>query len=242
VAAHAELGQAIGRDILRLLVRRAGGVSVLLPGARGFERRDHVIVNPSYYAFPAIRVLAREVPDPAWLRLAADGLGLLRRAQFGRWGLPPDWLALARSDGRASLAPGYPPRFSFDAVRVPLYLAWAGLAAEPAVAAAARFWGDSTHAQLPAWTDLVNNAVSPYPASAGIAAIARLAMRGREMQGGAARPVAAGAEPGLAAGLAGWLRSGSGAFGGAAGTLEYYSAALLILARFAGNDAMQQPT
>ncbi|MBX9594134.1 MAG: glycosyl hydrolase family 5, partial [Roseomonas sp.] len=85
-------GVAIARDILRLLVRQVGEETVLLPGAAGFEQRDHVVLNPSYYAFPAMRALAQAVPDPIWLRLAADGLSMLRRARFGRWGLPPDWV------------------------------------------------------------------------------------------------------------------------------------------------------
>jgi endoglucanase len=201
---------------------------VLLPGARGFERRDHVILNPSYYAFPALRVLARGVPDPAWLHVAADGLALLRRARFGRWGLPPDWLALARSDGRLSLPNGYAPRFSYDAVRVPLYLAWSGLTGEPGLTSAAAFWADPGHGHLPAWTDLTNNAVSPYPASGGISAIARLAIRaqqGGQRETAAERPAGTAGRPAV----------------GTAPAPDYYSAALAALARFAGHDAMQQP-
>lgn len=175
VGAHTDAGQAIGRDILRLLVRPAGGMALLLPGARGFERRDHIIVNPSYYCFPALRILAAGVPDPAWLRVAGDGLSLLRAARFGRWGLPPDWLAVNKQDRRLTLPSNWAPRFSYDAVRVPLYLGWAGLGQEPAVRAAADFWADSSHRQIPAWTDLSSNAVSPYTASPGIAAVAGFA-------------------------------------------------------------------
>ena len=181
VAEHTQSGQAIGRDILRLLVRNAGGMILLVPGARGFERRDHVVVNPSYYCFPAIRRVAAAVPDPAWVRVASDGLTLLRAARFGRWGLPPDWLSVAKSDRRLSLPTNWAPRFSYDAVRVPLYLGWAGLTTEPAVQAAATFWGDPAHRNLPAWTDLATNATSPYQASPGIASIAAYAaaMAGR---------------------------------------------------------------
>ena len=178
---HTQRAQAIGRDILRLLVRNAGGMALLLPGVRGFERRDHVVVNPSYYCFPAIRRLAMAVPDPAWVRLTSDGLTLLRSARFGRWGLPPDWLAVAKADRRLTLPTHWAPRFSYDAVRVPLYLGWAGLTGEPAVHAAATFWADPAHRTLPAWADLATNATSPYEASPGIAAIAAYAasMAGR---------------------------------------------------------------
>lgn len=86
-ADHVALGTAIAQDILRLLVRRAGAYTVLLPGAQHFDRAEQVILNPSYYIFPAFGVLARAVPDPAWVRLAADGIQLLRAGRFGRWGL-----------------------------------------------------------------------------------------------------------------------------------------------------------
>lgn len=173
-AGHAAQGAALARDILRRLVRLVGGHLVLMPGLRGFEHQTHVVLNPSYYAFPAIRALAAAVPDPAWLRLAADGLGLLRRARFGRWGLPPDWLMLRREDGRVSPAPGWPARFSYDAVRVPLYFAWVGLTEEPVAIAAGRFWFDRAHRHLPAWADLSSDMVSPYAASPGITAVAQL--------------------------------------------------------------------
>lgn len=172
---HSAHGTAIARDVLKHLVRRAGGTTVLLPGARGFDRRDRVMLNPSYYVFPALRALAQAVPDPAWVRLAADGLGMLRGARFGRWRLPPDWVVLAKNDGALSLPDSVPPRFSYDAVRVPLYLAWARLVAEPGVVDAAAFWADPQHNYLPAWVDLTNNAIAPYAATAGITSVARLA-------------------------------------------------------------------
>lgn len=169
--AYGALGTAIARDVLRLLLRRAGGRTVLLPGAGVFEEQDSVFLNPSYYAFPAIRLLARAVPDPAWLRLVADGVGLLRGAAFGRWSLTPDWLELGRADGVASLPSRWPPRFSYDAIRVPLYLAWAGLVEEAPVARALRFWGERSHPYLPAWADLQTDRISPYAGSEGVAAI-----------------------------------------------------------------------
>jgi endo-1,4-beta-D-glucanase Y len=169
--AYAAAGTAIARDVLRLLLRRAGGRTVLLPGAGGFEEQEHVVLNLSYYAFPALRLLAQAVPDPAWLRLVADGMGLLRGAGFGRWELPPDWLTLWRADGVASLPARWPPRFSYDAIRVPLYLAWAGLAEEVPVQRVLRFWADRTHPYLPAWADLETDRIAPYPASGGVAVL-----------------------------------------------------------------------
>lgn len=172
-------GVAIARDVLRLLIRQAGPYAVLLPGARGFERTDHTVINPSYYAFPAIRALARAVPDPAWLRVAADGVTLMRQGRFGRWGLPPDWLAVSRMDGVLTLPGDWAPRFSYDAVRVPLYMAWVGMGREPGLTGPADFWTDPRHRHLPAWTDLTTNSTSPYAASPGIAGVAALTMARR---------------------------------------------------------------
>jgi endoglucanase len=168
-------GKAMARDILRLLVRPLGDELVLLPGARGFERAGHVVLNPSYYAFPALRALALAAPDPAWFQVVVDGLAILRRGRFGRWRLPPDWLALPRGEGRPFPAQGWPARFSYDAVRVPLYLAWAGLAEEPGLTGPARFWQEHAAQRiLPAWADLSSNHLAPYAASRGTMAIAQL--------------------------------------------------------------------
>ncbi|MBP0447371.1 glycosyl hydrolase family 5 [Roseomonas sp. SSH11] len=176
-----EEGTAIARDVLRLLVRRAGGHLVLLPGARGFEHRTHVVINPSYYSYPAIAAVAEAVPDPAWLRVASDGLRLLRMARFGRWGLSPDWLAVSRTDGQVSPAQGWPARFSYDAVRVPLWLACAGLSDEPAVEAPFAFWSDSSLRQVPAWADLSDDRVAPYPAGSGVLEIGRFVARQKRL-------------------------------------------------------------
>lgn len=213
-------GTAIARDVLRLLVRQVADEVVLLPGLTGFEQREHVIINPSYYAFPAFRALAQAVPDPLWLRIAADGLALMRRARFGRWGLTSDWVALPRLGGRPAPAPGWPARFSYDAVRVPLYMAWAGLAREPAVAGAARFWFDPSHPHLPAWVDLGSEAISPYVAASGIRAVAQLAAlrQSDDMSSApASMPTVGEAQ-------------------------DYYSAVLTLLTRLAWRDSMSSST
>ncbi|MGG5808848.1 glycosyl hydrolase family 8 [Falsiroseomonas sp. CW058] len=211
-------GTAIARDVLRLLVRQVGDDVVLLPGLNGFEQREHIIINPSYYAFPALRALAQAVPDPLWLRVAADGLGLLRRARFGRWGLPSDWVALPRGGGRPAPAPGWPPRFSYDAVRVPLYLAWAGMAREPAAIGAARFWTDPIHPRLPAWVDLNSDATSPYLAPSGIRAISQFIAL-RQGEDAAVTPLPAVGE-----------------------AKDYYSAVLTLLTRLAMRDSLTTST
>lgn len=179
-AVYTEAGRAIGRDIMLLCVHDVDGARVLLPAAFGFEHTGRVIINPSYYVFPALAALAAAVPDPAWAALRADGLRILRLARFGSWRLPADWLQIANGSLR-DMAPaeGWPARFSWDAVRIPLHLAWAGLKDEPALRAACDFWSGPhslpTNGRLPAWVDLETDSVATYPASRGVGAIAQVA-------------------------------------------------------------------
>lgn len=84
----------IAEQVLSQCAREVGGRLVLLPAAHGFERRDHTMVNPSYYVWPALRDLERLVPGRSWRRLSTDGLSLSDAARFGRWGLPADWIDL----------------------------------------------------------------------------------------------------------------------------------------------------
>ncbi len=174
--AYRTLALAMARDILRNLVIESPGGATLLPGVIGFRQPGGVTVNPSYYIFPAFQALNRVLPSPIWAALETSGLQLTRNARFGRWGLVPDWVALPRAAGRPGIATGRPARFSYDAVRVPLYLVWGGHGAEQMVNAAARFWHDPAFREMPAWADLQNNQTSPYAADPGIAAVARLAV------------------------------------------------------------------
>ena len=166
-------GQAIARDILALLVRDVGGRTLLLPGAVGFEAADHVEVNLSYYVFPLIAELQAAWPSPTWARLLDDGHRMVAEAQFGRWRLPPDWLRISARNGALALADRQPPRFSYDAVRIPLFMAWNGGPAS-ALQRFAAFWGHNP-ADAPAWVDLKTDECAPYKACGGVVAIARLA-------------------------------------------------------------------
>ncbi|WP_237182204.1 glycosyl hydrolase family 8 [Roseomonas marmotae] len=171
-----QLSSAICADLARLCVRQVDGRTLLLPASFGFEHRDAVVVNPSYYVFPALADLAGTARSGGpWMNLYEDGLTLLRDARFGRWGLPADWLRLSRHGGPPSPAPGWAPRFSYDAMRVPLFLAWGGLSLEPAARAAVDFWTTPAHPYQPAWTEFLGDRPAPYPLGTAHRAIARLA-------------------------------------------------------------------
>ena len=199
---------AIARSVLALLVRPLGGLTLLAPGADGFSRAEGLIVNPSYYAFFALDELAHLLPDPAWARLRQDGITLLGRARFGAWQLPPDW-ALVAPDGSVALAPDQKPQFGYDAVRVPLYLAWAGIDS-PVLGSVASWWRHGS--PPPAWVDLQSGASAGYAAGPGMAAAMQLAA-------GEDAPIP-----------------------GTAPDMDYYTAALCLLARVARRDITARRT
>jgi endo-1,4-beta-D-glucanase Y len=208
---YLEVAAAIGRDILRLLQRRVGSFTVLLPGIEGFESSDAIIINPSYYAFPMMTELAKLVAPQEWDRLQRDGRSLLERGRFGRWSLPPDWLRIGTTDSVLSPAPGWPPRFSYDALRIPLWWSWQKLPVGAAMQSVEQFWSAFPAGAAPAWVDLKTNDVAPYAASAGMAAIMRLT---RMADGGAEQtmpPTVANAS-------------------------NYYDAALILLTRIAERE------
>ncbi len=161
---------AITNDVLRLLVRRSGSRTLLLPGVQGFEVEDGFILNPSYYAFPALQELSTRTVDPAWETVQRDGLALMQDCRFGRWMLPPDWLHVSRRDGTLKPASGWPPRFSYDAIRIPLYLAWARQTPVAVQDGFRAYWAHHLLA-LPAWMDLVTGAAAPFAAPPGILAV-----------------------------------------------------------------------
>ncbi|MCY1292385.1 putative endoglucanase [compost metagenome] len=134
-------------------------------------------MNLSYWVLPAIQHFARLEPDAGWQRLLTDAPRLLAAARFGPHDLPPDWLVLP-SHGAPQPAQGWPPRFGFDAVRVPLYFHWGGADAallEPI----RRYWAGSGE-PMPAWVDLRDGSVADFPASLGVEAI-QAVLDGREL-------------------------------------------------------------
>ncbi|MFC0385107.1 glycosyl hydrolase family 8 [Muricoccus vinaceus] len=221
VAEHRALAIQMGRDILRRVVVAQGKDAVLLPGASGFLKPDHVVVNPSYSVLPAFRAMALLVPNPLWARLEESGLALSEAACFGRWKLPADWVALPRGAGRPTLASGWAPRFSYDAIRVPLYLAWAGYRQAPTLRAAVEFWNDPAHAAPPAWADLRTDAVAPYAGDAGLRAIGCLA----------------GASSRRPAGVAAGGATRAASLPEVSEAQSYYAGLLVMMSRLAWSDA-----
>jgi endo-1,4-beta-D-glucanase Y len=165
-----------------------------------------VIINPSYYVYPALETFPRLDPSPKWARLRYDGLRLLAKARFGTWNLPPDWITIDAA-GKLSPSADPPPRFGYNAIRIPLYLVWGHEATRQRLAAEMRFWDGFGDKPVPAWVDVTNGAVAPFPAPSGFQAIIDLV---RARLGGKAVPLPQIADAD-----------------------DYYSASLILLANMA---------
>jgi len=135
--------------------------TLILPGMVGFEHQDYVIVNLSYWIFPAFQALNHIDPSPQWLELEKSGTWLLKHARFGDAGLPPDWVNIT-TKGKLELGREESSRFSFDAVRIPLYSCWGGIKDETLLKAVEAEWSDP---QLPAWVNLKTGERAPYALS-----------------------------------------------------------------------------
>jgi endoglucanase len=169
---YEEAARRLGRDIRGKLVKRVAHGLVLVPALEGFDKADGLTINLSYWVFPAFRELARVDPAPEWDELGRSGVTILEYSYFGRWRLPPDWLKLGER-----VAPGGPPpeRFGYDAVRIPVYLLWSRQETPALLKPYRDFWGHFAQARdLPAWTNLKDDSVDSYGASAGIRAIAQV--------------------------------------------------------------------
>lgn len=173
-ATYLKEARIISRDIRKGLLRKDSRGLVLLPGMEGFEKSGGPVVNLSYWVFPALRELEELDPAPEWQALRTTGIALLQEGRFGRWGLPADWIAVSET---LAPAPDFPTRFGYDAVRIPLYLMWAGLDTPQLLEPFGDYWGYFSGARfIPAWTNLDDDSIDSYDASPGIRAIAQLAL------------------------------------------------------------------
>lgn len=164
---------AIAQDLRKKAIRASGFGPVLLPGVDGFERPDGLVVNLSYWIFPALRDLAQADAAPEWAALGQSGLALLGASRFGRWQLPADWV-FVKGD-KLALAEGFPDRFGYDAIRIPLYLYWAGLQTDNRMRVYQDYWGFFAGARfMPAWTRLSDDSVDSHGASVGQLAVVSL--------------------------------------------------------------------
>lgn len=153
----------------KLIVRRHG-FTLLLPGLVGFDEQDKVVLNLSYYVWPAIDAFA-VLDMRSWAPLRNDGLTILKMARFGPSALPADWLDI-KGDRQVEPAVGRDPVFGFEGIRIPLYCLMSGR--RNACEAIARYWTSLARSgkPLPAWVNVVTGETAPYSLSSGGTSVA----------------------------------------------------------------------
>lgn len=202
-------------DLKRLDVMEANGLQVLLPGTDGFtEKEGGIVLNPSYYVFPALNAAARAMPQAGWEAIARDGLKIISASRFGIYHLCADWIQLGEE---IRIAPDFPPDFGYNAVRVPLNIAW-GNTHPDLLEPFAAFW-EALPIPRPATVNLQTNAFGPHPALPGMEAIATLSIARFHRQ-----PLTVSGIPRIKA------------------DESYYSASLKLLTKIAIRDSLEAPT
>lgn len=124
---YADAARSIAKTVVTKAVVVKAGRTLLLPGTAGFaegDRPDGPVVNPSYLIFEAFPVLNELAPSPLWAALSKDGVAQINAFAFGPRKLPADWVSLKTKPRPAD---GFPQEFGYNALRIPLYLARAGL-------------------------------------------------------------------------------------------------------------------
>jgi endoglucanase len=137
----------IGR---KLIVQHTPHGALLLPAISGFaseDRPDGPVINLSYWVFPAFERLPIVAPEIDWAGLSRNGLELVKKLRFGPANLPTDWVSLHGSNPRP--ADGFPQRFAYNALRIPLYIAWAGVGQQNIYTPFLTAWKKTDHGSLP---------------------------------------------------------------------------------------------
>lgn len=144
--------------VTRLLANTQHG-RILKPGVLGFvDVRNVYTVNLSYVLLPLVNELTKSgAHRQSWLELQDTFLNMASYAYFGDYGLPADWLDLSDPVAPSS-KPGLAPRFSYDAVRIPLFLFWAGQKNHPVVRRVKSFYETTGKS----WADLRTGELSSY--------------------------------------------------------------------------------
>ena len=123
---HREAARDIVRAIGQANITSTAAGPALIPGRAGFTSEDHPdgqVLNLSYWVFPAFERFRALDRGTDWAAVQATGLKLLRESRFGPLRLPADWIAIG--SGQPAPAKTFPMKFSYNAIRVPLYLVWA---------------------------------------------------------------------------------------------------------------------
>ncbi|MDT8316949.1 MAG: glycosyl hydrolase family 8 [bacterium] len=148
--------------------------SLLLPGYDGFQKSDRLSINPSYFILPAFRLFAKMENKKFWEKIYSDSISIIAEGQFGKWGLPSDWIELSGSGMEPDT--GKSPYFGYNAVRVLLYLSYESKPEYPR-GLKKIFSSYNTNGYIPLRIDLERESLSLLKAPAGFYAVYSLAAK-----------------------------------------------------------------
>lgn len=141
--AYTTAARQIARSLAKAAILKRGSETWLMPAAAGFSEKDRAdgpVINPSYWVFEALPVMAKLTGDPIWMQVQTSGLKLLDELAKRRM-LAPEWLSIKAEPKPAE---GFPAQFGYNALRIPLYLVSAGLAEKARIEPFRRAWADGT--------------------------------------------------------------------------------------------------
>lgn len=178
-APYREAALRIVRDIRAQLGLTVNGYHLIAAAYFGFNNESGHSFNTGYLVLPAFDEFARVDDEAFWKRVLRDSQRLLDNSLFSRLKLPADWVVL--SDGRTMVDRTRSPFFGYEAIRVPLYLAWHG--DRPRLAAFADYLQFvETAGYLPRRANLVDETVAADEAPAGFYAVMGLCAERLEQQ------------------------------------------------------------
>jgi len=122
------------------MIRRYGGYTLLMPGnwAEPSGRKRSMTVNLSYFIPLTLRVMQVLAPRHDWEGVYADSIRLLNEMIHP----PSDWTDVNKH-GEPNPAQGWEPKFSYDAVRIPLYLLQGGVQHPKVFQIVLAIWGQA---------------------------------------------------------------------------------------------------
>jgi len=164
----------IQEALINCLIIEQDAHTLLLPGLSGFTKDEGYIINPSYFIFPAWDSFWQHKHNDIWLKLKKSSLDLLNKAQFGKTQLPSDWI-FVKNNGEVVPAENWPPRFSYDAIRIPLYLSLSETQ-QHSMENFRHFWANYARNETPAWVDVSGEGQANYVMSGGILAVRDVTM------------------------------------------------------------------
>lgn len=142
---------------------------IMLPGVKGFNHISYIIINPSYFIFPAWKDFYKHSHLEIWKDLDESAIRMLSNMTFGELHLPTDWVEM-KADGTMRPAKDWPPLFGYDAIRIPQYLRWAypdSLLLKSYIL----WWKIFPRDATPAWVNVITGITADNKMSSGLLSI-----------------------------------------------------------------------